>query len=140
MKLTAQYTSFYNGLGSRDAAYDMMDKDGNLLKNKVDTGMNLYKHTAAEGMYFGAVYEGSSNSGATLVFDGTQVAVRSYCGSEYGSYEIYIDDELVYTADISDGDGVEIVYLSSLLEDGEHTLTLKGKSGKFNIDSFVLFN
>ena len=88
---------------------------------------------------FGTIYEGSSTSGASFVFEGTQIAVQSYCGSEFGSYEIYIDDELVYTADLSDGDGVKLVYISGLLESGKHTITIKGKSGKINLDTFVLF-
>lgn len=64
VRLTSSFTSFKDTVKYPDgyALYNMMDQDGNLLLNKgsspadaVDSGMDLYKHTAANGMYFGNV-------------------------------------------------------------------------------------
>lgn len=42
-------------LRASSTTYDSMDAAGNLYLNGADTGRNLYKHTAADGMYYGNV-------------------------------------------------------------------------------------
>jgi len=44
-----------DGLNASANTYDLMDADGNLYLNGTKTGKKLYKHSAAEGMYFGNV-------------------------------------------------------------------------------------
>lgn len=97
-----------------------------------------WKQKSAFG-FFGTVNVGGAYSSATFRFEGTQIAVFSELDSRYGSYDIYIDGERVYIADISEGSGVEMMYLSETLQDGEHTVIIRGNTGNFNIDSFVVF-
>lgn len=138
-KLEWSYSADGQIIAPNSKAVDCYEYGVTSMRDAV-TYTGKWKNASYSDATFKAVYVGDSSSSASFEFVGTQVAVQSYYGSEYGSYEIYIDGKLVYTADLSDGSSVKFAYLSELLEDGKHAVTIKGKSGNFNLDSFVLFD
>lgn len=89
---------------------------------------------------FGTVKIGDGSSSAAFTFDGERIAVFSCLGVCDGTFEIYIDGNKVSEVNIAHGSGKDIMYMSGPLGEGKHTVTVKGKTGKFNIDSFVIFD
>lgn len=136
-KLEWSYSAMGEIVSADAKALDYYEHDKVVERDAVAYSGNWIQQAAF--CSFGTVKVGKSSSSATFKFEGTQLAVFSVFGSEYGSYEIYIDGKKVKTADISKGDGVGLVYMSELLPDGKHTVTIKGKVGSFNLDSFVVF-
>ncbi|MDE7296781.1 MAG: hypothetical protein K2N84_05890, partial [Clostridia bacterium] len=77
-------------------------------------------------------------------FTGTRAGFAEYKCEEYFTVDVYIDGKLVaadvdLSADKNVGT-IAYVYSDDALESGEHTLKIVGKSGSFNIDSFVYWN
>jgi len=136
-KLEWSYSAMGEVVSTDAKVLDYYEQDVVVERNAVEYSGEWKNKTAS--CSFGTVKVGNSASSATFRFEGTQIAVFSELGAEYGSYQIYIDGELAYTADISKGSGVELVFFSELLQDGEHTVTIKGKTGNLNVDSFVVF-
>lgn len=136
-KLEWSYSAMGEVVSVDAKALDYYEHDNVVERDAVNYTGNWVSKTAF--CSFGTINVGKSSSSATFEFKGTQIAVFSMFGSEYGTYEIYIDGKKVGTADISKGNGVGLVYFSELLQDGKHTVTVRGKTGNFNLDSFVVF-
>lgn len=81
---------------------------------------------------FGHTYIGQ-NAAVAFEFTGTQFAIVSADDSPSNALEVYIDGRQASLIDLRDGD--KTVYLSSVLESGKHSVTLRGNS--LQIDSFA---
>ncbi len=89
----------YTKIGSRvisNATYDSMDSDGNLYLNGEDTGRNLYKHIASEGMYYGDV----SDTETAII---KKITIKSRTASNYIT-GLYAPAGEVITIQMSDED------------------------------------
>ena len=87
---------------------------------------------------FGHIYEGEQGDKICVEFTGERVAYLACKAEKYGAVDIYIDDKLVAEGVSLNGDGkTDVVFISEALSSGDHVLTIVGKSGKFNLDSFV---
>lgn len=88
---------------------------------------------------FGTVKTGDASSSASFTFEGERIAVFSCAGLWQGTFEIYIDGEKACDAKSPEGGGKVLAFMSGKLGEGKHTVTVKGKTGEFNLDSFVIF-
>ena len=89
---------------------------------------------------FGHIYEGGASQSVEFTFYGTRVAIYCAFAEGYGEFEIYIDGKLATTVNLaSDTKAAALAYLSERLDEGiSHSVRIRGKSGKFNIDSISL--
>ena len=121
-------------------------KDGDVFENgiRLAPASDEVKFTGSEWKLdeelssFGHIYEGGKGDKVQFEFTGERVAYLACLAEEYGTVDIYIDGELV-AGDVSlNGNGeTAAAFISKTLTGGAHTLTVVGKSGKFNLDSFV---
>ena len=87
--------------------YNRMDADGNLYLNDEDTGRDLYKHTAADGMYYGNVSDTEPGIIKKLTY-----APRAHGGS-YNVTGVYAPAGEVIKVELSEADmnatgGIEV--------------------------------
>ncbi len=109
---------------------------------------------------FGIIYTANAGDSIEYHFTGTRFAYSAYRSQEYGTVDIYIDGKLV-AEDVSlsednyqgasyalydyfnvagSAGSLAYIYTGDALENKEHTVKIVGKSGKFNLDSFVYWN
>ena len=82
---------------------------------------------------FGHIYV-SKDGYMEFTFTGRYFAVFSYLNESFEGFSVYIDGKWVKDVSMQGG-GTSLVYLSSRLSQGEHTIRIEGKN--FNIDSVV---
>ena len=87
---------------------------------------------------FGHVYVGKKNSKVEYEFEGTRFGVLS--SSSLGqNFEVYIDGKKIDSIELKEDNGIVMAYISSLLEQGKHKVTIKC-TGNANIDSIVYWD
>lgn len=88
---------------------------------------------------FGHIYEGGEKQSVEFTFYGTRFAIYSTFAESYGEFEIYVNNKLVKTVNLSsDEKTAALAYLSDSRTAGRYTVKISGKSGTFNIDSISL--
>ncbi len=95
---------------------------------------------------FGQIYESQANGDKNYVelhFTGSRFAYFAYKSSDYGTVDIYVDNKLVASNISLNGTNnmasLAYVYTDKALSNGEHVVKIVGKTGKFNLDSFVVW-
>ena len=87
---------------------------------------------------FGHNYVGE-NIEVKFNFNGSQFAIMSFAGEKISSFDVYIDGKKIDTiSNIANENSNKIVYLSDVLNDGEHEIKIKTK-GSFNLDSIIIW-
>ena len=109
---------------------------------------------------FGIVYTADVGDSVEFHFTGTRFAYSAYRSQAYGTVDIYIDGNRVaenvslsqdnyegasyalydYFNVAGSAGSLAYIYDGDALENKEHTVKIVGKSGKFNLDSFVYWN
>lgn len=87
---------------------------------------------------FGHNYVGE-NIELKFNFNGSQFAIMSFAGEKISSFDVYIDGKKFDTiSNIANEEANKIVFLSNVLNDGEHEIKIKTK-GSFNLDSIIIW-
>ncbi|MDE7395301.1 MAG: discoidin domain-containing protein [Clostridiales bacterium] len=90
---------------------------------------------------FGSIYTANAGAKVEFTFTGSRFAYFAYHSTDYGTVDIYVDDNKV-ASDVSlsadnNASSLTYMYLNGALSNGKHVVRIEGKSGKFNVDSFV---
>lgn len=87
---------------------------------------------------FGHVYVGKKNAKVEYEFEGTRFGILS--SSSLGqNFEVYIDGKKIDSIELKEDNGIVMAYISSLLEEGKHKVTIKC-TGNASIDSIVYWD
>ncbi len=98
--------------------------------------VKLYGNWLVDSCYstFGHAYTGKKDDTLEFTFDGNRFGILS--SSKVDDIEVYIDDVLVSSIDLTNSDDLTCKYISSLLSNETHKVKIKCK-GNVSIDSLV---
>jgi hypothetical protein len=101
--------------------------------------LNYFGDWSVQSTYstFGHVYVGNDGAKLTFKFDGTRLGILSAEGLGTG-FTVEIDGEVVNSIDLIELSTIGASYVSELLSEGEHTVTITCV-GTANIDSIVVW-
>ncbi len=90
---------------------------------------------------FGLIYKANAGDSVEFHFTGTRFAYLAYQAVDYGTVDVYVDGKL-FEADVSlsadkNVGSLAYMYLGEALKNTDHVVKIVGKTGKFNVDSFV---
>lgn len=116
--------------------------DGNLFDNKnenIEYGGKWQEQSGGTHTYLNNSIVTTSNGEATLSFNGSDIAIYSMLSNDFGIMQVSIDGGEWQDINLKNATPLyqQAVYIQTGLQNTNHTLQIKAKSGNINFDYFA---
>lgn len=132
----------YFAMNRIEFAYKISHPNGTLIAPN-NSGVTYTGNWSTKNVLcnFGLIYTAGVGDSVEYHFTGSRFAYSAYQSKDYGTVDIYLDGKLIasdvdLSADKNIG-SIAYIYLGDDLSNEEHVVKIVGKSGTFNVESFV---